>query len=208
MASFSRAPLNLTIALFVAALSWVWRSCRSFFPRCAWRARESFDWTRGTTPTHTPPTPRLVWLSSIFLSDWVAMGSSHCSRCPTPPPPGPPLPPPPLSLSAPSPPPPPPPLLLLPLLSVEFLSLSLEGPRPPLGQPMNCPLRPLSGFSWLRWPRSSALQGALTPWIAQAAGQEGTEPIYAAPLMELLLVSPRPSCRIGRWACRRASCPR
>ena len=35
MAPFSRAPLNLTIALFVAALSWVWRSCRSFFPRCA-----------------------------------------------------------------------------------------------------------------------------------------------------------------------------
>ena len=63
------------------------------------------------------------------------------------------------------PPPPPPPLLLLPLLPVEFLSLSLEGPLPPLGQLMNCPLRPLSGFSWLRWPRSSALQGALTPWV-------------------------------------------
>ena len=66
MAPFSRAPL-----LFVEVLSWVWRSCRSFSPRCAWRARESFDWTRGTTPTHTPPTPRLVWLSSISLSDWV-----------------------------------------------------------------------------------------------------------------------------------------
>ena len=90
----SRAPVNLTIALFVAALSWVWRSCRSFFPRCAWRARESFNWTRGTTPTDTPPTPRLVWLSSISLSDWVAIGSSHCSRCPTPPPQRPPLPPP------------------------------------------------------------------------------------------------------------------
>ena len=97
--------LNLTIALFIAALSWVWRSCRSFFPRCAWRARESFVSTRGTTPTHTPPTPRLVWLSSISLSDWVANGSSHCSRCPTPPPPRPPLSSPPLSV----PPPPPPP---------------------------------------------------------------------------------------------------
>ena len=31
MASFSRAPLNLTIALFIIVLSWVWRSCRSFF---------------------------------------------------------------------------------------------------------------------------------------------------------------------------------
>ena len=132
MAPFSRAPPNLTIVLFVAALSWVWRSCRSFFSRCAWRACESFDWTRGTTPTHTPPTPRLVWLSSISLSDWVDIGSSHCSRCPPPRPP----------LS--------PPLLLPPLLLVEFLFLSLEGPLPPLGQPMNCPLRPLSGFSWLR----------------------------------------------------------
>ena len=125
MAPFSSAPLNLTTALFIAALSWVWRSCRSFFPRCAWRARESFDWTRGTTPTHTPPTPRLVWLSSIPLSGWVANGSSHCSRCPTPRPPrpplSPPLSPPPLSL-----PPPPPPPLLLPLRLVEFLSLSLE----------------------------------------------------------------------------------
>ena len=146
MAPFSRAPLKLTIALFVAALSWVWRSCRSFFPRCAWRARESFDWTRSTTPTHTPPTPRLVWLSSISLSGWVTNGSSHCSRCPAPPPPRPPLSPLPLSLPS----PPPPPVLLLPLRLVEFLSLSLEGPLPPLGQPMNCPLRPLFGFSSLR----------------------------------------------------------
>ena len=29
MAPFSRAPLNLTIALYIAALYWVWRSCRS-----------------------------------------------------------------------------------------------------------------------------------------------------------------------------------
>ena len=103
MAPFSLAPLNLTIAHFVAALSWVWRSCRSFFPRCAWRARESFDWTRGTTPTHTPPIPRLVWLSSISLLGWVANRSSYYSRCQTPPPPRPPLSPLPLSL------PPPPP---------------------------------------------------------------------------------------------------
>ena len=72
-------------------------------------------------------------------------------------------------------PPPLPPLLLLPLRLVEFLSLSLEGPLPPLGQPINCPLSPLFGLSWLRWPRSSALQRALTPWVAQAAVQEGTE---------------------------------
>ena len=32
MTPFSRTPLNLTIALFICALSWVWRSCRSFFP--------------------------------------------------------------------------------------------------------------------------------------------------------------------------------
>ena len=105
MAPFSCAPLNLTIALFIAALSWVWRSFRSFFPRCAWRACESFDWTRGTTRTHTPPTPRLVWPSSISLSGWDANGSSHCPRCSTPQPPRPPLPPPPLPLP-PSPPPP------------------------------------------------------------------------------------------------------
>ena len=62
-APFSRAYLNLTIALFIAVLYTFWRTCKSFFPRCAWRARESFDWTRGTTPTHTPPTSRLVWHS-------------------------------------------------------------------------------------------------------------------------------------------------
>ena len=42
MAPFFRTHLNLTID-FVTALSKFWRSCRSFFPRCAWRARESFD---------------------------------------------------------------------------------------------------------------------------------------------------------------------
>ena len=83
MAPFFRTPLNRTIALFIAALSRVRKCCRSFFLRCAWRARESFDWTRGTTPTHTPSAPRLVWLSSIPLSGWVTNGSSHCSRCST-----------------------------------------------------------------------------------------------------------------------------
>ena len=43
MAPFSRAPLNLTIVLFIAVFSKFWRSCRSFFPQCAWRARESCD---------------------------------------------------------------------------------------------------------------------------------------------------------------------
>ena len=33
------------------------------------------------------------------------------------------------------------------------------------------------------------------------------QPIYAAPMMEMLLASPRSPSRIGRWACRRASCP-
>ena len=56
--------LKPTIALVIAVLSKFWRSCRSFFPRGAWRARESFDSTRGTTPTHTSPTSRLVWLNS------------------------------------------------------------------------------------------------------------------------------------------------
>ena len=94
MAPFYRAPLKLTIALFIGALSWVRRSCRSFFPRCAWRARESSDWTRVTTPTHTLSAPRLVWLSSISQSGWIFNGSSHCSRCPTRPSPPPPPPPP------------------------------------------------------------------------------------------------------------------
>ena len=135
MAPFYRAPLNFIIALFIGVLSKFWRSCRSF-PRCAWRARDNFDWTRGTTPTHTPPTPRLVWLSSISLSGLVANGSSHCPRCSTHPPPrSPPLP-------LPS---PPPPLILLPLRPVELLPLSLEGPLPPLGLHM-CPLHPLFGF--------------------------------------------------------------
>ena len=68
MMPFSRAPLNLIIALFVAVLSIFWRSCRSFFPRCAMRSPERFDWTRRTIPTH-PPIFQLVWLSSFSLSD-------------------------------------------------------------------------------------------------------------------------------------------
>ena len=108
MAPSSCITLNLTIALFITALARFWRSCRSVFPRCAWEARESFDWTRGIIPTHTPPAPRLVCLSSISPSGWVANGSSHCSRCSSHPPPCPPsspqfsLPP-----RPPSPPPPP-----------------------------------------------------------------------------------------------------
>ena len=108
MAPLSRAPLNLTIAFFVAVLSKLWRSCRSFFPRRAWRARERCNWPRGTTPTHPPPISRLVWLSLFSISDWVASESSHCFRCsrallprsPLSPPPPPPLPfPPPPSAS-------------------------------------------------------------------------------------------------------------
>ena len=107
MAPFSRASLNLTIAFFVAVLSKLWRSWRIFFPRRAWRARERYNWPRGTRPTHPLPISRLVWLSSFSISDWVASESSHCFRCSRPlpprfpfsPPPPPPLPfpPPPLS---------------------------------------------------------------------------------------------------------------
>ena len=147
MAPFSRAPLNLTIALFIATLFRVWRSCRSFFPRCAWRARQSFDWTRGTPPAHTPPTPLLVWLSQSSLSDWVANGSSHCSHCSTHPSPRPPVFPPPFPLPYPL---PVPISLLLSLRPAEFISLYLKGPLPPLGLPMNCQLHPLFSFSWLR----------------------------------------------------------
>ena len=213
--------LNLVIALFIGALSWVGRSRRSFFPRCAWRAREGFDWTRGTTTTHTPPTPRLVRLSStpIGLGCQRILPLFSLSNTPA-------LAPPPLSPAPPSPLPSPPPLLLLPLLIEEFLSLSLEGPLPPLGLPMNCPLRPLFDLSWLRWSWYSALH-----WVPDAMGRSGShsrrdgrfprageattrpwtrawQPIYVAPLMELLLVSPKSPSRIGKWACRRTSCPR
>ena len=77
MAPFSRTPLNLTIYLFIAVLSEFWRSCRNFFPRQAWRTRESFGSTQGTTPTHTLQTLRLVWFGSFFFAGWVTNGSSH-----------------------------------------------------------------------------------------------------------------------------------
>ena len=50
MAPFSSAPLTLPIPFVIAVLSMFWSSCRSFSPRRAWKAREIFDWTRGTTP--------------------------------------------------------------------------------------------------------------------------------------------------------------
>ena len=151
MVPFSRAPLKLIKALFISALSWVWRSCRSFSLRCAWRARESSDWTRGTTPTHTPSL--LGWSGSAQSPNRAGLSTGlpivlAVQHAPLPPLPSPTLPSPTLPSL----------LLLLPLRPVEFLSLSLEGPLPPLGLPMNCPLHPLFGFSWLRWPRSSALQ--------------------------------------------------
>ena len=40
---FSRAPLNRTIVLFIAVLFRFGTYCKSVFPRCARRARESFD---------------------------------------------------------------------------------------------------------------------------------------------------------------------
>ena len=56
----------LTIAIFIVVLSRFWRFCRIFFQRCAWRARKSFGWTRGTMPTPTPCRFPLVWLNSFF----------------------------------------------------------------------------------------------------------------------------------------------
>ena len=153
MAVLSRAPLNHTVALFITVLSRVRRSCKSFYPRCAWRAYKSFGWTRGTTPTRTPSKPQFVWFRSISLSDWVASECSHCSRCSTHQAPHIPLCPPPLSLpSPPALPPPAPPSIVV------FLSLFLEGPLPPLGLPISYPLHSLSNSSRLRWPRSSVLQ--------------------------------------------------
>ena len=146
MAPFSRAPLNLTIALFVAAFSKFWRSWRNFFPRWAWRACKSFDRTRGTIPMHPPPIPRLVWLSSFSLPGRVAKLSSHCSRCSAHPPPHPFLSSPPLTLP---PLPPAPLLLLLTLRSAESLPLSLEGSLPSPGLPTNCYLHPIFDFCLL-----------------------------------------------------------
>ena len=81
---FFRAPLNLTVYFFIVVLSRFWRFCRRFFPWCAWRAREKFDWTWGTNFTHTSRKLRLVWLSYFSLAGWAANEASHRSRCSTP----------------------------------------------------------------------------------------------------------------------------
>ena len=121
IAPFFRTPQNLTVALFTVVLSIFWRSCRSVFPRCAWRACESVDGTQSTTPTHTPRMLRLVWFNPFSLSGWVPNGSSHCSRCSTP---------------APSRYLPPAPLLpLTPTSTSKVPILPLEGPLPAPGCP-------------------------------------------------------------------------
>ena len=223
MTPFSRAPLNLTIALFIAALSWIWRSCRSFFPRCAWRARGIFDWTRGTTPMHTPPTPRLVWLSSFSLSPYRPSYQRifHCFRCPTPPPPRTPLSHPPFPSPALCPPPPLTPVLTcrvpiplpwgsssaaraaheLPTASFIWLLLALVATV--FSSSMRADAMGYSGSRSRRDGRFPQREAATTRPRTRA-----WQPIYTATLMELLLVSSRPPSRIGRWAYRRASCPR
>ena len=79
----------------------VLEACRNLFPRFAGWARDSFNWTWGTTLTHTSRTLRLVWLGSFPLSGWVANRSFDPSIV--------------LAVS--------PTLLLLPLRPVESLSL-------------------------------------------------------------------------------------
>ena len=143
MAPFSRAFLNLTIALFVA-----------YFSSFGELAGASFHGSRGEHARaligHGVKLPRtllrpLGW-SASFQSPYQAGATDtptvftvQHTRVHT----------------LPSPLPPPPPALLRP---VEVLSLSLVGPFPPLGLPMICPLHPIFDFSWLRWPRYSALQ--------------------------------------------------
>ena len=149
MAPFSRAPLNFTIALFIVVLTTFKRLCRNFFPRCAWRARESIDWTRGTTPTNTPRTLRLVWLSSFSLSSRVTNKSSHCSRCSTS------LPPRPRPLPAPT-------LTRSPFSSPMRVFLHRQGyPRTAHFILFLTSL----GFDAYNY---QALQGVLTPWVPQA----------------------------------------
>ena len=46
--------------------SWYQRSHSSFFPRCACRACESVDWTRGAAPTPTPRRERFGWSGSAY----------------------------------------------------------------------------------------------------------------------------------------------
>ena len=144
MVPFSRAPLNLAIAHFFAMLSKFWRSWKSFFPRArGGRGRALIG--------HVVQLPR----TSLLSLDWSdSAHSPYQARLPTDPPfvltvqnprfPAP-LSPPRSSLSPPL--PPAPLLLKLPLRLVEFLSLSLEGPLPPLGLPTNCPLHPLFSLS-------------------------------------------------------------
>ena len=144
MATVSRAPLNLTIALFILALSRLLRSYRNFFPRCAWRAGESFDCTRGTTPTHIPRTLRLVWSAHCLFQAGLPTDPSIVGVVQHPGP------------HAPL-------LFLLRLRLVESLSASLEGTLPPPELPTNCPQHSLFNVSWLWRPQSSALQEALMP---------------------------------------------
>ena len=75
MVPFARAPLNLTIALLEVLPSWLRRSVRNSTPWCAWRARESLDWTRGATPMRPPRTRWLARLDLFSSSDcflWIA----------------------------------------------------------------------------------------------------------------------------------------
>ena len=144
---FSRSP-ELCPSSLHCRLSRLWGSCRSFISRWTWRAREGFDWTRGTTPIHTPWTLPLVCLSLFSPLGWVADGSSSWSRCSPPPP-------------RPLPPHPSAPLLLLILLRpVEYLSLSLRSRRKGCPRTSHCILYLTS---------LKTLQGTLTPWVAHAA---------------------------------------
>ena len=192
MVPFSRAPLNLTSALFIVVLFRFWRFRRSFFPRYAWRVRESFYWTRGTTPTHIPRTPRLAWLSPFSLSDWVANGSSIVLA---------------VQHLLPSPPPPPPAPASTSRVPTSLLRVLFR--RQGCLRAAHCILYLASiDFDGTVF---SALQVALTPRVAKAAFREGMEGSpgwwqrrhvpgsnvgYA--LIESLLVSPRPPSRMGR----------
>ena len=190
MVPFSSAPLKLTIALFIGVLSWVRRSCRSFFPRYVWRARESSDWTRGTTPTHTPPTPRLAWLSSISQSGWIVLAVQH--------PPSPPRPTPASASTSRVP-------ISLPwgsssaaraaheLSTASYFWLLLASVATVLSSSISTDAMGCSGSRSRRNGRFPRAEVATTRPRTRA-----WQLIYTAPLMELLLVSPRPPSRIGR----------
>jgi len=81
MAPFSRAPLNLTIALFEVLPSWLQRSVRSLTSWCAWRARESLDWTRDVTPMRPPRTQWPVRLDLFSSFGCFSDRSPPCSCC-------------------------------------------------------------------------------------------------------------------------------